>query len=150
MSGYPSTQGTLRRIQKHHHFPTKISALYLKQHKCRRKMINRMRNIRGNSKNKMCDKGNLTQYLFLKLGFVTKLINEMVGRKTNKEQTFQLTSLAFAQFKPHKLQRCWLLATRLISTQNKCVVLLFRWVTKYMGFFLYDETMVHKWTKASA
>ena len=58
--------------------------------------------------------------------FVTKLINEMVGRKTNKEQTFQLTSLAFAQFKPEKPQRCWLLATRPISTQNKCVVLLFR------------------------
>ena len=52
-----------------------------------------MKNTLGNSKNKMCDKGNLTQYLFLKLGFVTKLINEMLRRKANKEQTFQLTSL---------------------------------------------------------
>ena len=60
------------------------------------------------SKNKMCHKGNLIEYLLLKLrnfwghrgarSLVTK-IKEMVGRKTNNEQTLKLTSLAFAQFK---------------------------------------------------
>ena len=109
-----------------------------------------MKNTLGNSKNKMCDKGKLSIYFWNLVLWQNWFSNEMVRRKTNKEQTFQLTSLAFAQFKPDKPQRCWLLATRPISTQNKCVVLLFRWVTKYRGFFLYDETMVHKSIKPSA